>query len=446
MFFEPSDRQTARRTPARMSDLQTRLGPTLCRLGPMLLLMLALHTTGAHALALEPELEALQAFEQASAEIRARRYDRAEILLERVLMLQPENAEALIELALLMAARHHKDGALALVQSLIDDQRTEPSQVQALKTLQAQIKQGAAHLQRNPYALNTPQRLPDTPGPSPQPGNTPDNSAKPASWRGEINWGMTTNPLARTSAEAIAITLPDGPLSLPLSQNQRSGHMGGASLARTTQTGGVELAIQSTNVSGASTAARLLAWSQLPQAPWWSATQQPIWLAYAQAQRGLDGQQRAQAGLTAVSGQQKYSLGSYHEYGTQDRGLNWRMEHHPARWHGVEGYAALERSKSTTGPQGHWRATIAAERPVAEQGKVLFQWTQQNDTYGYSLLLENGARRHLSALHVAYEQRHALDEQKVLIWRVFTGQRRSNLSLFEYKETGFQLNWVQKWP
>ena len=66
----------------------------------------------------------MHALGQARVEITSQRYDRAEILLERVLMLHPENAEARIELAMLMARRGHIDGAQALVQSLVDDPRT----------------------------------------------------------------------------------------------------------------------------------------------------------------------------------------------------------------------------------------------------------------------------------------------------------------------------------
>lgn len=449
MFLETPAHQTTWPLTVHFAGLSSKLRP-IKLLTLALALTQALHPEASHATALQPELEALQAYEQASAEIRERRYDRAEILLERVLMLQPENAEALIELALLMAARQNKDGALTLVQSLIDDPRTESQQAQALRSLQAQIERGVTHLQQNPYALGATGRLSLSAGQVPQNigklGFNTGSNPNPVSWRGEIQWGMSTNPLARTSAQTIAITLPDGPLSLPLTQNQHTGQTAGASLVRTTATGGAELATQATDISGTNTAARALAWSQLPEAPWWSAKNQPIWLAYAQAQRGMDGQQRAQAGLTAISGQQKYSLSYYHEQSTQDRGLNWRIEHSPTRWHGILGYAALERSQSTTGPHGFWRAQIAAERPVTDQAKMLIHWTQQSDTYGYSPLLENGARRQLSALHVAFEQRHKLNGQKIVTWRVFTGERRSNLSLFSYKETGFQLSMAKKWP
>jgi thioredoxin-like negative regulator of GroEL len=106
-------------------------------------LFLVLAATASHSADLQPEIEALQAFDQARTEINNQRYDRAEILLERVLMLHPENAEARIELAMLMARRGHNDGAQALVQSLLDDPRTEPDQFKALAALLQSMKKRA---------------------------------------------------------------------------------------------------------------------------------------------------------------------------------------------------------------------------------------------------------------------------------------------------------------
>lgn len=433
----PTISALARPAPRSRHALPTRaLGGALL---PWLLTCLTWVTLPAVAAPLNPDLEALQAFEQASAEIKQRRFAQAEILLERVLMLQPEHAEARIELALLMAGRGHHHGAQALLQSLIDDPRTDLAQAQELKNLQTLIQQGGPLTPGNsPYALQI-ARLPTHVA-------EPDHAAQPtASWRGEINLGLSSNPLARTAAQAITITLPDGPLSLPLAQTERSGAMTGANLSRSTETGGFELALQGTNVSGASTASRAVAWGRLPLTAWHATSQLPPVLAYAQVQRGLDGQHRAQLGLTAIQGQQKYSLSNYHEYSTQDHGLIWRLEHHQPRWLGVDWFASLERSQSTTGPQAYWRAAVAGEHPVNAQGKMSFQFIDQKDTYVYSSLLENGARRSFKSLHVAYEQQHPLKDEKTFVWRVFTGERRSNLSLFAYKEVGFQLSLVNKW-
>lgn len=402
-----------------------------------------------HAAQLQPELEALEAFDQARAEISAQRFDRAEILLERVLMLHPEHAEARIELALLMARRGHRFGAQALVQSLIDDPRTETEYAQALRQLQAQIKKGPAEA-INPYALDSRKataRLSAAGQGAVVPAAAPPEVS--ASWRGEASLSASSNPLARTSSGAITITLPDGPLSLPLSQTTKSGALTGLNLSRTSATNGAELALQRADVSGTTTAARAVAWAQLPLMQWLPDSLQPDQLppvlAYAQAQRGLDGQRRAMAGLTAVLGAQRLSLSHYEEYGMNDHGTVVRAEHnHPRLW-GTDWQTSIEHSSSAVGPQGYWRAGLSAENLLGEGRKLLAQLSHQQDTYSYSTLLQDGAKRRLTTAYVAFEQHVTLKSEKVLIWRIFSGERRSNLELFNYNELGVQLSIVQNW-
>jgi len=408
----------------------------------------ALSLNLAQAAQLQPDLEALQAFEQALAEISTQRYERAEILLERVLMLQPENAEARIELALLMARRGHTDGAQALVQSLLDDPRTEPAHAQALISLKNQIKKTADALS-NLYALDTREAASRLSAAAK--GVDKSSAAEPvaAVWRGEVSLSASNNPLARTSSGAITITLPDGPLSLPLSQTAKSGALAGASLSRTTATQGAELAVQQTDVLGTSTAARAVVWGRLPLAQWLPNSLQPERLppvlGYAQVQRGLDGQHRAIAGLTAVLGAQRLSLSHYEEFGVNDKGTVVRAEHNqPSLW-GTHWQASLEKSRSDSGPQGYWRTGFSAERALGNGRKLLAQLTHQQDTYSYSALLQDGAKRQLTTAYVAFEQHIALKNEKVLIWRVFRGERRSNLELFNYNELGAQVSMVQHW-
>lgn len=331
----------------------------------------------AQAAQLQPEIEALQAFEQARTEISAQRYERAEILLERVLMLHPENAEARIELALLMARRGLRDGAQALVQSLLDDPRTGPEHAQALRGLKEQISKSPTTVV-NPYALDTRDaaaRL--TAAALGTAVRTAAQSDATASWRGEASLTASSNPLARTSSGAITITLPDGPLSLPLSQTAKSGSLSGVTLSRTTATNGAELALQRADVSGTTTAARALAWAQLPLKQWLPDSLQPDRLppvlAYAQAQRGLDGQHRAMAGLTTVLGAQRLSLSRYEEYGTNDHGTVVRAEHNQPRWLGADWQATVEHSDSAVGPQGYWRTGFSAERALGNGRKLLAQ-------------------------------------------------------------------------
>jgi len=402
----------------------------------------------AQAAQLQPELEALQAFEEALAEISTQRFERAEILLERVLMLQPENAQARIELALLMARRGHTEGAQALVQSLLDDPRTGPAHAKALISLKNQLKKTPYALS-NLYALDTREaaaRLSAAAKGLDQP-----SAAEPvaAAWRGEASVSASSNPLARTSSGAITITLPDGPLSLPLNQTAKSGALAGATLSRSTATQGAELAVQQTDIPGTTTAARAVVWGQLPLAQWlpisMKADQLPPLLGYAQVQRGLDGQNRAIAGLTAVLGEQRLSLSHYDEYGINDRGTVVRAEHNQSSLWGTKWQASLENSNSDVGPKGYWRAGFFAEQTLGDGRRLLVQMSHQQDTYAYSALLQDGAKRRLSTAHVAFEQHLALKNEKVLIWRVFRGERRSNLELFNYNELGVQLSIVQHW-
>jgi hypothetical protein len=75
----------------------------------------------------------------------------------------------------------------------------------------------------------------------------------------------------------------------------------------------------------------------------------------------------------------------------------------------------------------------------------LAQFTHQRDTYSYSALLQDGAKRQLTTAYVAFEQHIDLKNEKVLIWRAFRGERRSNLELFNYNEFGAQVSMVQHW-
>jgi hypothetical protein len=410
--------------------------------------LVACAATASYSADLQPEIEALQAFDQARIEITSQRYDRAEILLERVLMLHPENAEARIELAMLMARRGHTDGAQALVQSLLDDPRTEPDHNQALRSLLQQIKNTQPAL-ANPYALDT-RRAKEGLTSAAQNMAQP-NARQPtaALWRGEASITASSNPLARTSAGAITITLPDGPLSLPLSLTAKPGSLAGATLSRITATHGAELSVQTVSVTGATAGARAVLWSQVPWVQWLPETIKPLAtppvLAFAQVQRGLDGQSRTMAGLNTLLGTQRLSLSHYEDHGINDRGIVVRAEYIAPRMRGADLQASLEHSNSSTGLQAHWRVGLGAEYGLGGRSKLLAQITHQQDAYSYSALLQEGAKRRLTTTYVAYEQQYPLKSEKILIWRVFSSERQSNLELFKYNDRGAQLSIVQNW-
>lgn len=410
--------------------------------------LVACAITATHSADVQPEIEALQAFDQARIEITNQRYDRAEILLERVLMLHPENAEARIELAMLMARRGNTDGAQALVQSLIDDPRTEPEHNQALRSLLQQIKNTLPALD-NPYALDTRRAKKGLTAAAQNMAQPTASQPAAALWRSEVSMTASSNPLARTSAGAITITLPDGPLSLSLSQTAKPGSLAAATLSRTTATHGAEVSVQTVSVTGATAAARAVLWSQVPWVQWLPESIQPLSaapvLAYAQAQRGLDGQFRTMAGLTTVLGAQRLSLSHYEDHGINDRGIVVRAEHIAPRVMGIDWQASIEHSNSALGQQAYWRVGLGAEYSFGSRRKLLTQITHQQDAYSYSALLQEGAKRRLTTTYVAFEQQHPLKSEKILIWRVFSGERQSNLELFKYNEHGARLSIVQNW-
>jgi hypothetical protein len=121
-----------------------------------------------------------------------------------------------------------------------------------------------------------------------------------------------------------------------------------------------------------------------------------------------------------------------------DKGQALRLEHKglsgPWSW-----LAHAERSNSQSFEQGYLRAGVLADVRLWPQGTLSWQTSDQKDTHGYSPLLENGAKRRLFSSNVAFEQQHKFENEKVLIFRAFSAERRSNLELFNYKDVGVQI-------
>jgi hypothetical protein len=193
---------------------------------------------------------------------------------------------------------------------------------------------------------------------------------------------------------------------------------------------------------------RLSAWGSI-QPNSGSARRNPLQWSY-QAQQGLDGLQR-----------QSFSLA----YPFDFEGLAWRgvavhyQEPSTSERQGDRGHALrleqrgasgaltwllhAERSASQVFEQGYTRAGLFAELLPAPkllpQTRLSLQVTDQRDTHSYSPLLLNGAKRHLISSLVAIEQHANLENKKVLIFRAFSAERRSNLELFSYKDIGAQV-------
>ena len=90
------------------------------------------------------------AYQSALAALDAQAWAEAELQFERVLMLNPEHAEARIQLALLLAQRGKFETASGFLQSLIDDPRTPLEHRQRLVDLLAQLKPAAQPISAAP--------------------------------------------------------------------------------------------------------------------------------------------------------------------------------------------------------------------------------------------------------------------------------------------------------
>lgn len=423
MFYNPATRaeqplewQGLRPNP-KVRLRKSPLGVSLmgCLWAFLAALALALASASAWPATIDPEQDARDALVQARQALDEQRLDRAELLLERVLMLQPDNAEARVELALLMARRGQPETARALLVGLAQDPRTPPPYRERLLTL-------VDGLRPSPPAVPVAARVPL------------------ALWRLESGLTWSSNPLARTRAEELFFTTPEGPVAVPLLSKPQQGAVAALSLARTQGTSGIEVQLQGVDLPRAHPAARLAAWGGWPfelfaPAVQWSAS----------AQQGLDGASRQTAGLSWTGSSLRWSAFRYVEPELNDHGHLLRLE---AQWPGLpglQGAAHLERAASTVKDQGAWKAGLMARTLLPGQVRLQLQWNGQKDTHGYSPLLASGAPRWLLSTQWAAERGFELGSEKTITVRVLTAQRRSNIELFAFREHALQVELAKMW-
>ena len=336
--------------------------------------LMALGWSGAaRSSVLQPEEDAAVSLAQALEDMRAGRLDRAELLLERALMLQPENAEARVELALLMARRGQAEAARSLLQGLVDDPRTPIEHRRRLMALVAELSQApslpAAGMDRPPSAVALGQTV--------IAGSIAHKHAP--LWRTETTATWSTNPLARTSMKDIIFTTPDGPVQVPLASRPQGAAMVGVALSRVESLQGFELASVRADLRDAQTALRFGAWGPVlrPNAPvsmFWN----------LQAQQGFDGARRWMAGITSSSRGWQGSVFHYREPGSDDSGLVLRAEVLAVDRPDTAVAVHLEHSQSTQRDAGSWRAGTNAQFRPAPAWHVRVQFQAQKDLQGYS--------------------------------------------------------------
>lgn len=413
-----------------IARLALRLGcaPLFALACPVASAVQAWPQAAAHSAALEEQAE--QAWQQAQQALQCGDWAQAELLLERVVMLAPQRADAVLELAHVMVRRGRGEAAQALVQALLDDPRTPPAYRQRLLTLLQPPAPGSA---------------PETSDVVPLPG-----------WRGQwrVGLGRHTNPLAQSSASQITLTPPGGSVTLPLQRRARDGYTLNAELDAV-HPDGMQWQMQwsRTSAEGAVDAWRLgLQWP-LPGAAWLTAGSQLT----LSAQRGLDASGRVVAAVVAPLAQTPSgtfaSIGLYREDTTSRQGVVLRVQ--------------AQSSAGPTGPLPNalgsvWAEAEQAGRPqpdIVRLGAAL-QWPLeggrgwlgtaaqwQTDLQGYSPLLAGGAPRRMLSLeaHLSWLLWQPQPTSGGLVLRLAATRRYANIPLWTWRGAYVQLQWQQAW-
>lgn len=381
--------------------------------------LFALCLAGASALAAAPlgaEAEAGRAYEEALSALKDGRWVQAELLLERTLMFNPDHAEARLELAGLLALGGRQESARALVDSLIADPRTSDAHRERLRMM-------LAHPPRAYGGI----------------GLQPDRPV----WVAEGFAVWTRNPLARADLSQLTLTFPEGSISLPVDQEVRAGVISGLSVQRLTPNGiSVDASVQRLGGSDSGAAHRLSVSGRLPLEGGFSRA--PRWLL--QTQQALDGNVRHTAALSGADAAWRLSGGLFSEPDLARDGLYLRLEHVHQLRRGlrVSAFGGLEHPMD--GVTGYWRAGAALSWEPWSDWSMFAQAILHRDFSGYSPLLEGGARRAMHSLDLALEHSwRPMGAGWQLLARAHVSRRWSNLSLFEYRDAGFQLSIRHRW-
>ena len=365
---------------------------------------------------LDPEHEAVEAHAQALQAMQDRQWAQAELLLERVLMFQPENAEVMVQLAQLLAQRGRTESAQAILRALLADVRTPAPQRERLQVLLA----SAATMREA--------ELPVTP---------------PARQWLEWTLGRGANPLVATAARDITLTLPAGSVTLPLDARPQSGTYSSVWLARLSNNGTlVQVQAQGVDLAQARTALRLSAQGILPVPE----AKAGAWQWQLQTQRLLDGTYRHQAGIVLHRGAFQLHTGVYSEPQARRHGPYARVLRHwvtPAG-HQVQAWGDLEPNQGAGAP-GLLRLGGQAVFSLGTHWQWQNQLQHHHDLAGYSPLLENNRRRNILTASTALEYQFEPLADRGWVLRAYGARRWSDIPLFAWKDFGAQIVWRAAW-
>lgn len=358
---------------------------------------------------------ARQAFLQGMLAMETGNWADAELQLERALMLDPDNAEVRLQLALLLGQRGKTGSARLLIQSLIEDTRTPPEHRRRLKTLLESLQTDGV----------------GTSGPS--------SPATAAQTGAEITLGYVRNPFARAGIDELTLTLPGGDLTLPVDQKIRSAPVLGLTVRRAVPNEwGFEAGVQQFGEPEPKTAGRLWLYRDtilagLPVR--WSGI----------LVRAVDRSSRQALGVTVPLGTWRMLAGAFNEPDSRRSGLSARLEHawapRPNLW--TVSFGEIEHA--TQGRAGYASGGLYAQWVPYPRWMVAGQLAVIADVDGYSPLLRNNEPRRMLNANAAVEHFWELGADWRLLARAYVGRRWSNLDLFEYKDAGVLISIQSTW-
>ena len=363
------------------------------------------------------EREAEAAYQNAQSALSAHAWAEAEIHFERVLMFNPEHAPARIELAMLLAQRGKIETASAFVESLIDDPRTPPAHRQRLSELLAQLRRGAPVPEV--IASEARQSIPAAAQPIIQ---------------ARISLGYSANPYARADISNLTLTLPEGSTDLPVNQNIHAAPMLMSSLSYLAPNlCGFEAQDQRWGASEQNFANKLLVFC------YGTVAGQQI-QTFASTLRAVDGNSRSSAGLSVPLANWRLTAQLFKEPQLDRQGYTLRLDHLQRSQTGTQTLLFAEMEKSAVGVPGYAKSGIFGEYALTSGLSVLAQLSLQRDFAGYSAFLEGGATRRLLLAQLGLQKDWGQFGDWKLASALHLARRRSNLALFEYRDTTLQVS------
>ena len=370
------------------------------------------------------ELEADKAYQSAQTALNQQAWSEAELHFERVLMFNPEHAEARIQLALLLAQRGKLETASGFIESLIDDPRTPPAHRQRLVSLLAQLKQGPP---KAVIASEARQSMPSSAQATP--------AGAQAVILARVSLGYSSNPYARADINSLSLTLPEGITDLPVNQNIGAAPMLVSSLRyMAPKLCGFEVYDQRWGSSERNSSNKLLLFC-------YGTMGDEKVQGFASTLRSVDGNTRHSAGLAWSHGAWRLTAQAFKEPELDRQGYTLRVEHlHSNSSNSAQTLLYGELEKADSGVPGFIRSGFAREYALTPTLSLLTQFSAQRDFGGYSALLENGATRRLVFAELGVQK----DWGSHAGWNVSSalhiGRRWSNLALFEFKDRTLQIS------